>query len=145
MERKITAEDARKKIEPGWNRLIELLSDIPEDLVEKQFGRSGWSIKVLVGHIAYWERHAARVIQVIARGETPAPIEFMVVNQEVAAIDASRAYVDVRRDLDNAHEELLMIVDESGEVGSRRLGGDTWGHYPEHIKQLEKWLQKSGA
>jgi hypothetical protein len=99
----------------------------------------------MLGHIAYWERNAANVIQLMADGKPLPPIDFNVINQQVAETDKQRSYAELRKEFDAAHEALLAIIDETGAVDSRRLSWDTWDHYPEHIKQLEKWQKKTGV
>jgi hypothetical protein len=145
MAKQITDADARSRIEPGWNRLTELLSGIPRDRVDEAGVNGDWSVKLMLGHIAYWERNAATVIRLMADGQPLPPIDFNVINQQVAAADQQRSYEDLRQEFDSAHEALLATIDEIGAVDGRRLSWDTWGHYPEHIKQLEKWRKKSGV
>jgi hypothetical protein len=137
--RQITAEDARQRIEPGWNRLTGLLAGIPEELYEEPSDDDGWSVKVLVGHIAYWERNAAHVIQLMAGGQKLPSLNADTINTDVAAKDATRPVAEVWQELDDAHEALLTLIDKTGAVDSSRLAGDTWDHYPEHIDQLERW------
>jgi DinB superfamily len=145
MAKQITAADARIRIEPGWNQLNELLAGIPNDRVEEAGVNGDWSIKLMLGHIAYWERNAAQVIRLMANGQPLLAIDFNAINQQVAETDKHRSYDELRREFDAAHEALLAIIDETGAIDSRRLSWDTWGHYPEHIKQLEKWRKKAGV
>jgi DinB superfamily len=144
MATQIAAADARKRIEPGWNRLTQILSEIPDDRMEDSGVNGDWSLKLMLGHIAYWERNAARVIRLMADGQPLPPIDFNVINKEVAESDKQRSYREIRQEFEEAHETLLAVIDETGAVDSRRLSGDTWGHYPEHIKQIEKWRANEG-
>jgi hypothetical protein len=143
-KRTIAAEDARKLIEPGWNRLITLLDGIPDDAVESPDLAGNWSIKLLTGHIAYWERNAERVIRLEMAGEPIPPMDADAVNARVASEDRAKSYEDLRRSLFADHDELLTAIDEAGSVGRARLGGDTWDHYPEHIEQLKAWRAAKG-
>jgi Mycothiol maleylpyruvate isomerase N-terminal domain len=138
-KRSITADDARKLIEPGWNQLITLLGGIPEEAVESPDVVGDWSVKLIVGHIAYWERNAERVIRLEMAEEQIPPIDTDAVNAQVAAEDRAKSYKDLRKSLVADHDKLLTAIDEAGSVGRARLGGDTWDHYPEHIEQLEAW------
>jgi DinB superfamily len=144
LKRTITAVKARKLIEPGWNRLIALFDGIPEDAVESPDFAGNWSIKLMTGHIAYWERNAERVIRLEMAGEPIPPIDADAVNAQVAAEDRTKSYGDLRRSLFSDHDKMLAAIDEAGNVGRARLGGDTWDHYPEHIDQLEAWRAAKG-
>jgi uncharacterized protein (TIGR03083 family) len=143
MGKQVTASEARERIEPGWNRLNELLSGIPSDRVEEPGVNGDWSVKVLLGHIAYWERNAANVIRLMGEGQELPPTD--VINAEVAEADTQRSYDELRQEFDAAHEALLAVIEETGSVDGTELGWDTWDHYPEHIAQLEKWRKKPGV
>jgi hypothetical protein len=144
MPKQVTAEDARARIEPGWNRLNELLSDIPIDRVERPGVNGDWTIKILLGHISYWERNAAKVIRLLADGQSFPPIETDVINAELAQTDMHRPYAELRQEFDEAHAALLATIDETVAVDGKQLSWDTWRHYPEHIKQLENWRKTNG-
>jgi hypothetical protein len=145
MAKQITAAEARKRIEPGWNRLTELLTGIPEDRFEDGGVNDQWSLNIMLGHIAYWERNAAKVIRLMAEGEPLPPVDFNVINKQVAESDKQRSRAELRKEFDEAHKDLLALIDEVGVVDSIRLSWDTWDHYPEHIKQIETWRAKTGV
>ncbi|MFL5760282.1 MAG: DinB family protein [Thermomicrobiales bacterium] len=140
----IGADEATKLIEPGWNRLLSLLEVIPEDLAAEQGVVGDWSIDLVIGHIAFWERHAAQVIRMEKTGEAIAPIDVDALNAQAAEEDRKRAHRDLLESLQADHELLLATLNEAQTVVRDRLGGDTWDHYPEHIEQIEAWRASKG-
>jgi hypothetical protein len=141
---RITAEEAKRLIEPGWNQLLALIDGIPEARAAEPGVVGDWSIDILMGHIAFWERNATRVMRMEAAGEVIDPIDPDPLNAEAAEEDRKRSHDDLRKSLDSDHELMLSVLEKEKLVVRDRLGGDTWDHYPEHFAQIEAWRTAQG-
>jgi hypothetical protein len=141
---RITAEEARRLIEPGWNQFVALIDSIPKDRAAEPEVVGDWSINIIIGHIAFWERNAARVMRMEMASEEISPIDPDPLNAEAAEEDRKRSHADLRKSLIADHDQMLAVLDEAMLVGRDRLGGDTWDHYPEHIAQIEEWRTNQG-
>ncbi len=141
---RITAEEANRLIEPGWIHLLALVDSIPEDRAKEPGVVGDWSIDILMGHIAFWERNATRVMRMEMASEVIEPIDPDPLNAESAEEDRKRSHADLRKSLISDHKLMLAMLDDAKLVGRERLGGDTWDHYPEHIAQIEAWRTAQG-
>ncbi len=121
----------------------------------------GWSIKDEVAHVAFWEGrllpilHAAR-----AGGEPPyrsgvgSAEKIDAMNAEVFAASRRRDLDDLLAEMDRAHAALVDAVEElpddalfdadhfawmGGAPLVAAIAGDTYEHYPEHTRNIQRW------
>jgi hypothetical protein len=135
--------------EERWEQLCGLLEKIPD--WEQPGVADGWSVKDLLAHIAAW--HAKTIDRLEAydsRGELPAP---------PADIDAFNAQVyDENRDLSlhdvkvmsgacrhRFREEVAALTEDEMKQIEPVIAGNAYGHYQEHIEQIEASLAKGKA
>lgn len=145
-ERK-TVSDVLELVRNGRAALQAALAKVPEDD----------ATKLMLGHVLYWEnvmlRHLGGYEPPIGRQEGGTA----ATNAAVAAYHSSRPFAVVRREFDAVHRDLLKrieaLTDEKinsqpvpgkDEVIWQYVEGETWGHYPEHVAQLERRARMSG-
>jgi hypothetical protein len=142
-ERKTRAEVLRL-VREGRATLDAALVGVPEDD----------ATKAMLAHVLHWEQ-----VMVQRLGGTSPPVgwqgETDRTNAAVAAHHSSRPFADVRREFDAVHRDLLRRVEalsddelnrelRPGESVWRKVAGETWDHYPEHVAQLEARARTSG-
>jgi hypothetical protein len=137
----------------GRANLEAALGRIDEGQLERPGMAGGeWSAKDLMAHVTFWE---SAMVQRLG-GPKPA-VEWTgdldSTNAAVYAASRSRSLADVRRDFDAVYRDLVARVEmlSDDELNSVRAADDqvvweqisneTWGHYPEHVADLESGQQ----
>ncbi len=117
-----------------------------------------WSMKDLLGHIAFWAEKAAHDLQVIAAGresEVEVPGSEQVTNQWNAREAAARkdetlaeARGEFAQSFEQARAALQAFPEDRLEMEVKgatvffRFGGDTFAHYKEHAGQIGAWQRQ---
>jgi hypothetical protein len=143
-ERK-TRDEVLQLVRDGRSRLDAALAGAPEDE----------ATKAMLAHVMHWEQ-----VMVQRLGGTSPPVgwlgEINRTNAAVAAHHSSRPFADVRREFEAVHRDLFRRIEAlsddelnretrpGGETVWRKIAGETWGHYPEHVAQLEARARTSG-
>ncbi len=148
-EQEIVA-DTLAKIETSWNGLMEALDGIPDDRLSEPGAIGTWSIKDVMGHIAYWDDQAV-INAARFSGGAPADAEVDVeaANAREAAAAADRSVDEQRTAMQRAHESVVATL-ETAPPGGNRVGlcgcleEDTFEHYDEHADDIRLWRQQIG-
>jgi hypothetical protein len=119
----------------------------------------GWSIKDEVAHVTFWEAHVLTVLRAVGAGEAPPHPPFVgdaakieAINADVFAASQQRGLDEVLADMERTHTAFVRAVSElpddaifnahhfawmSGEPLMAAIAGDTYEHYPEHIRNIQ--------
>ena len=142
-ERKSVSEVV-KLVRDGRAKLVAAVAKVPEDDTTKS----------MLAHVLHGEQ-----VMVARRGGDGPPIGRIpggvdAINAAVAAYHSARPFADVKREFDAVHRDLLRrIAALSDDEINRPMGnepvwqnvaGETWGHYPEHVAQLEARARTAG-
>ncbi len=146
-------------IERGWRRLRDAVELLGPDGLDRRTS-SGWTVKELVAHVAFWEEAVDPVVNAMFRGaevrseewyggddlgvgpDDPWP-EASVHNAREAAWARARTPEEVLARWDRSHRRLLDVVatltdDEvANDEYLARLGATTSLHYTEHLPEVE--------
>ncbi|MCA1727155.1 MAG: DinB family protein [Actinobacteria bacterium] len=152
--------------------VLELLARVPgSEHTRPGIGGGDWSVKDLLGHLAFWEELALEAIGAWGRGERPRAETYFA--GQAAAIDAANAedqarkrpwdYEEVRTAADDTHARLLMAIesmsdedwrakapypterrDRMGSMLGSILGAPQlpFGHASAHLPDLEAFLSE---
>lgn len=152
---------AERDLEETWEEL-EAVADLfsPEEL-ERPGVVGQWSMKDLLGHIAFWAGQAAENLRLVAlgRGEEirrpggePTTAAWnererrLREHQPLASVREEwlKSFEDVRQGLRNLQPERLKQ-----EAGGRRVfelfAEDTYEHYREHLEHMRAWRRQLDA
>jgi hypothetical protein len=124
-----TREEALAVLDEHRGRLLELLARVPEaERATPGIGGGEWSVKDLVGHLAFWEELAVDAVEAWRREERPLVADYFDAGQE--GIDAANAenhrrkaswdYEEVRTDADAVHDRLVAMIGEMSDEEWRR-------------------------
>jgi hypothetical protein len=138
-----------------WEEAIAGLSDVQ---IEQPILPGGWSVKIVLAHLAWWERRLATIFATLRAGKPAQGPEFEKfevddVNNRVAAESRGRALTVVRGEEAAAFADLLVQIEDSspqelfvvehfswngGVSLATRVEWDTYGHYEEHLADIRK-------
>lgn len=149
---------AQQRMNQAWSALEEALAG-PSDAQMLEMGVvEGWSIKDLLGHIAFWAQEGAKNTELVSAGRqgqivrpgNPETTDRW--NAREQRLRLGRSLAEVRRELEESHRRALAALsDLSEEKLSLNLDGgtflelyavDTYDHYREHIDQILAWRRR---
>jgi hypothetical protein len=140
--RAISKSDLLAKIEHVYVASRAVLDALPPERWDEALP-AGWTLKEMVGHLAYWEDTVPTFVESIRAGaarESNGSVDEQ--NARVAAAVRSLARDDVLEQLESAHRRVVDLVRSLNEdelADGRileKLAGDTYEHYPEHFADL---------
>jgi hypothetical protein len=140
--RAISKSDLLAKIEHVYVASRAVLDALPSERWDETLP-AGWTLKEMVGHLAYWEDTVPTFVESIRAGaarESSGSVDEQ--NARVAAAVRSLARDDVLDQLESAHRravDLVRSLNEDELADGRileKLAGDTYEHYPEHFADL---------
>jgi uncharacterized protein (TIGR03083 family) len=151
--------DVLRSLDHSWNEL----RDIVDSLSEKELLEPGvveeWSVKDLLGHIAFWANRAANTLTEVAAGRgdrvpgTDSQAETDEWNAREAAARKDKTLHDLRQEFLQAHEAARAALEKFPEEKLDEpfkertvifsFGADTFAHYQEHASQIKAWLRQT--
>lgn len=127
----------------------------------------GWSIKDEVAHVTFWEARVLAILHAALTVEDPphrpgadSAEKIEALNAEVFAASQQHGLDDVLADLERTHAAFVRAVEElpddalfdphrfpwaGGEPLMAVIAGDTYEHYPEHIRNIQRWRAVRGT
>jgi uncharacterized protein (TIGR03083 family) len=149
-----------RQLDEAWAELQALVQKAPEDAVTEPGVVEDWSLKDLLGHMAFWSGRAARNLRCTAAGR-PDEAEFgegenWVDEWNAREFEARRdhEFHQVRAEWMRNHEDAVKALDEApAEVLDEKLRGDdsvlegfgwdTYEHYRQHAEHIKDWLRQT--
>ncbi len=155
-----TKRQVERDLDEVWQELKSAVQSVPAGELERSGVVESWTIKDLLGHIAFWTNQATANLELIATGRADeinrpggekTTAEWnererrLRRGQSLAVIREEwlRSFEDVRRALASFPAEKL-----EDDVGGRPVAGlfaeDTYEHYREHLGHVEDWWLRVG-
>lgn len=136
---------ARQRIDAGWQELLTCLDGIPDARLAEPGAAGEWSVKDLLGHIAFWEGAAVRRVARIVNDEPHPPgQDYEPINQRERAARADWSAAEALQELLDTHAQLLAAFDGAPRVDPADFESSTWGHYAEHVADIRAWRERAG-
>jgi len=140
--RGISKGELEKKISQAHRAMRDAIGALPAQRWDEKLP-SGWTLKEMVGHLAYWESTIPAFVAALRSG-TPSDggEEADAPNARAAAVARGLSRDEVLCRWDDAHTEMLDIArnlsDAELEDASlmQKFEEDTHGHYPNHYADL---------
>ncbi|HTG47693.1 MAG TPA: maleylpyruvate isomerase N-terminal domain-containing protein [Actinomycetota bacterium] len=138
-----TAEELLTLEDEAWSRFRDAFASVPEPRRDDPTGDSGWSVKDLVWHCAYWADYVGTVLEHLTQG-MPVPVDQdwdgmnAAIARESQTMGWDEVIVGARRGRDRARAALLAMP-EVTEDAEREFAGETFEHYDEHAAEIERF------
>ena len=140
--RAISKSDLLAKIEHGYVASRAVLDALPPERFDETLP-AGWTLKEMVGHLAYWEDTVPEFVESLRTGAARDSVGTVDEQNAKAAASArglSRDDVLKRWDDSHAHVTAMVRSLSDDELADGRiiekLAGDTFDHYPDHFADL---------
>ena len=143
--------ETREKFASTWR-------DLPEEALSQRPGPNpDWSVKDLVAHICWWESFALSRISILAAGEKLHLLsDFDALNRQVFEQFREMPFEQVELMFKANQPQIEVLIDSlsfeewadenrpnfKGQSLMRMLGGNTFGHYFEHLEDLQAYCEQ---
>jgi Protein of unknown function (DUF1706) len=160
----MTRAEFLDRLSSSWNEWQALLAEVGEARMTEP-GVGTWSVKDVIAHVTWGEREMVRVLR--ARALVGSDLWNVSQDERNAAVyreNRERSLADVRDEAARVHGELAALVaalddadlNEASLYGQmpdewvpwELFAGNTFDHYPDHIRDIRAWLDiraNSGA
>lgn len=154
----VTKADAERELLEAWEALGSAVDSFSDMELEQPGVVESWSIKDLLGHIAFWAQQAAENLELIAAGradEVRRPRDEKAMdewNERERRVRRERPVSDVREEwLDSFQGAMQALAALPSEKLEEKLKGytalklfaeDTYEHYKEHLAHLTAWRRE---
>lgn len=152
-------DELERELESAWRDVKAVVDLVPDAEKERPGVVEEWSVKDLLGHMAFWADKAARDLKALV-ADRPDDIETPSSDDEERAWNAREAearkgnsLAQVRAEWERSHraaaealqatpmEALEMEV--KGWPQLRRFLGDTTWHYRQHAEHIKAWARET--
>ena len=150
--------DVERELLGAWEALGSAVDSFSDMELEQPGVVESWSIKDLLGHIAFWAQQAAENLQLIAAGranEVRRPSDEKAMdewNEREWRVRRERPLSDVREEwlesFQGAMQALAALPSErleeklKGYTTLKLFAEDTYEHYKEHLAHLTAWRRE---
>lgn len=126
-----------QEVSQSWLDLLKTIRSLSDaDLVGPNTAGQ-WSVKDVMGHITFWERHSLENIKAVEAGQEPDAIEDFETANIIAAQEMSSLSLDeIRTRFESTHDELMGALETTSLLTRDRIEGSTFGHYAEHAADI---------
>ncbi len=149
---------AGRELRESWDGIKRLVDSLPEREMTEVPVVEGWTVKDLLGHMAFWAEKAAEDLKLSA-ADRFAEIETPGGDEQVDAWNAREAerrkglsLAQVREEWVRSYEAAAAAFDAvpadkldinvKGWTMGHRFAEDTYRHYDEHAEQLRAWQRQ---
>lgn len=114
---------------------------VPPDRREEPGVCGEWSLKDLLGHLAYWDSVRVGKLEAEAAGGTILTDERDddTINAEQAGIRADWSWDDVLNEVTSTRERLIALLKQPSKLDNSDVGS----HWLGHREQIEAWLARN--
>ena len=154
----VAKADVERELLEAWEALGSAVDSFSDMELEQPGVVESWSIKDLLGHIAFWAQQAAKNMQLIADGradDVQRPSDEKALdgwNEREWRVRRARSLSDVREEwlesFDGAVQALAACPSKkleeevAGNTALKLFAEDTYEHYKEHLAHLTAWRRE---
>ena len=139
-----------EKMREGWRPFRRAVARITLSRLDDKTA-AGWTAKAMLSHIAAWlEKLEASLPERLAGRRGPIYDQQEENDKEQATAATTPGHVATKR-LDEAWKRVVKIVEglpadlDLHFMAIRLIAGESYGHFFEHLPELEPWMPKSTA
>ena len=153
-----TRADALRSLDHSWSELQLVIDSMSEPEMVEPGVVEEWSIKDLLGHMAFWADRAVNTLTEVKAGrsaEVPGPeteAELDEWNARESAAREGKNLAQLREEWERAHQAARAAIEAFPEDKLDEpfkchtvifsFGADTFAHYQEHASQIRAWLRQ---
>lgn len=126
--------------EMAWQCFLGAVDCAPPDRVEMAGVCGDWSLKLLVGHVGYWDGIEAAYF---AQGHRPDDLDWQAMNDENASANSARSHAENLDEAKSNHRRMVEIIRSNPNLDPRNVRWLTHDHDIEHANEIENWLTSS--
>jgi hypothetical protein len=154
----ISRSDVLRSLDHSWSELREVIDSMSGPEMVEPGVVEDWSIKDLLGHMAFWANRAANTLTEVNAGRgdqvpgTESQAETDEWNAREAAARMDKTLAELREEWERAHESARTALEKFPEDKLDQpfkdhtvvfsFGADTFAHYQEHASQIKQWLRQ---
>ena len=142
---------ALDRIERSWAGVQDALAGIPETRLDEPGAAGEWSVKDIMGHLAFWDEQALLSAERHLAGQPPAQVpDWQAMNEQEAAARSDRSPAEVRAEMERAHELIVALLRSRPPLDPAAIGlcgcleEDTYQHYDQHTADIRAWRAHVG-
>lgn len=139
----MTRDEIIRNIERSWEHWTAALDGIPEGLTAEPGVCGYFSIKDLIGHIAYWDEQDLERAHKLARGEDVQPNDWATMNDQDYERHKDDTLEEQTARMLDAHARLSTDARSLDRIDTLKLS-DTWEHYDAHREDVLAWRKNKG-
>jgi len=149
--------EIHRELEHAWADLCALAESVSKEDREKPGVVDSWTLKDLLGHIAFWSGRAAETLRCVCADRLDG-VPFGEGdnwwdewNEREYNVRKDRSFMEVRTEFLRNYKEANACLDETPEeklnlkLRGKEIGvsfaGDTSKHYREHAVHIREWLR----
>jgi hypothetical protein len=150
--------DVLRSLDHSWSELQQVVDSLSEPEMVEPGVVEDWSVKDLLGHMAFWSQRAANTLTEVSAGradQVSGPEDEAALNEWNARESAAREgknLPQLREEWELAHQAARAALEAFPEDKLDQpfkdhtvvfsFGADTFAHYHEHATQIRSWLRQ---
>jgi hypothetical protein len=143
-------------IEKTWTAFQASYEGLTPGQMQQPGVAGEWSVRDIFAHVTTWEEESLKHLPLIAAGERPGRYKELyggidAFNAQMTAAKRELPLDEVLRQLEATHGRLVEYIAAapysqfaSGTRCRRRLGWDSYKHYPQHEQAIREWRGRLG-
>ena len=143
---------ALDRLERSWTAWQDVLAGIPEERLSEAGAAGEWSVKDLMGHLAFWDEQALLAAERHLAGQPPVQVpDWQGMNERQAAERSGRSAAEIRAEMEHAHDLIVALLRSRPPLDPAAVGlcgcleEDTYQHYDEHAADIRAWRARLGV
>jgi len=140
--------DVFERIDTSWHTLLDAVDGVPEPALVAPRAVGDWSVKDILGHVAFWKADTADDAERVAAGgpvDAPGDSEpWQVLNERDAALKAEWPLARVQDDLRQSHARAVAALRRVPAATFDEVLGDFIDHSDEHAAEIRGWRAAAG-
>lgn len=140
----MSKESIIARLDRSWQEWLSALDGIPAERTAEPGVCGYYSIKDLIGHIAFWDERDLDRAKKTARGEIVPPADWEAMNDREYEERRNESLETQNTWMLEAHDRLRTGVQALEPLDDTLKLSETWEHYDEHCAQVRAWRASHG-
>ncbi len=140
-----------EQIARSWASFLDSFAGVPAAAMEASGVTGVWSLKQLLGHVAFWDAWEANDLRDKVAGKAVGEVDWQAENDRHGPVIASQALDDVIEGIHRDHQAIVTQLRALDPVDFRtpdfanNVLSSTTSHYDEHAAEIRAWRERTGT